>query len=136
MRPASEGVDDDSTTRKLLIAFGVLLVVTLSFSVLMGGMMAPGFMTSADPAGQGPFGLGTMRGPGWMWGLGMGFGGLVMLAFWGVVVVGVILLIRSIGGFPAGPGPKHRSMCSSGVMRQGNSPGNSMSRCVRTSNRG
>lgn len=92
----------DSTTRKLLIAFGVLLVVTLSFSALMGGLMAPGFMTSADQAGQGPFGPGMMRGHGWMWGLGMGFGGLVMLAFWGVVVVGVILLIRSMGGFSAG----------------------------------
>jgi putative membrane protein len=96
----------DRTTRKLLIGFGVLLVVTLSFSVLMGGMMAPGFMTSADQAGQGPFGLGMMRGHGWMWGLGMGFGGLVMLAFWGVVVVGVMLLIRSIGGFPADHGPE------------------------------
>jgi putative membrane protein len=47
-----------------------------------------------------------MRGHGWMWGLGMGFGGLVMLAFWGVVVVGVILLIRSIGGFPADHWPE------------------------------
>ena len=96
----------DSTTRKLLIAFGVLLVVTLSFSALMGGMMAPGFMTSSDQATQAPFGLGMMRGHGWMWGLGMGFGGLVMVAFWGVVVVGVILLIRSIGGFPAGHWPE------------------------------
>ena len=92
----------DSTTRKLLIAFGVLLVVTLSFSALMGGMMGPGFMTSSDQTGQGPFGPGMMRGHGWMWGLGMGFGGLVMLAFWGLVVVGVILLIRSMGGFPGG----------------------------------
>ena len=92
----------NSTTRKLLIAFGVLLVVTLSFSALMGGMMGPGFMTSSDQTGQGTFGPGMMRGHGWMWGLGMGFGGLVMLAFWGVVVVGVILLIRSMGGFPGG----------------------------------
>ena len=88
----------DSTTRRLLLAFGILLVVAFSFSALMGGMMGPGFIGS-DPTGQGPFGPGMMRrGHGWMWGLGMGFGSLVMLAFWGVVIVGVILLIRSVGG--------------------------------------
>jgi putative membrane protein len=32
-----------------------------------------------------------------MWGLGMGFGGLVMLAFWGALIVGIVLLVRSIG---------------------------------------
>lgn len=87
----------DSTTRKLLIAFGVLLVVALGLSAVMGGMMGPGFM-GAGQTGQGPFGPGMMRGHGWMWGLGMGVGGLVMLAFWGVVIVGVILLIQSLGG--------------------------------------
>ena len=87
----------DSTTRNLVIAFGVFLVVALGFSALMGGMMGPGVIGS-DQIGPGPFGPGMMRGHGWMWGLGMGFGGLVMLAFWGVVIVGVILLIRSLGG--------------------------------------
>lgn len=93
----------DRSTRMFLLAFAILLVVALSFSALMGGMMGPGFMGSAQ-TGQGPFGPGMMRGHGWMWGLGMGFGGLVMLAFWGVVVVGVILAIRSMGGFFGGPG--------------------------------
>jgi putative membrane protein len=92
----------DSATRKLLIAFGVLLVVAISLSALMGGMMGPGFMASGH-TGQGPFGPGMMHGHGWMWGLGMGFGGLVMLAFWGAVIVGVILLIRSVGAAPGGP---------------------------------
>ena len=86
----------DSTTRRLLLAFGLLLVVALSFSALMGGMMGPGLI-GPDQTGRGPLG-GMMRGHGWMWGLGMGFGGMVMLAFWGVVIVGVILLIRSVGG--------------------------------------
>ena len=32
----------------------------------------------------------------------MGFGALVMAAFWGVVIVGVILLIRSVSGTHGG----------------------------------
>jgi putative membrane protein len=28
----------------------------------------------------------------------MGLGGLMMVAFWGVVIAGVILLVRSVGG--------------------------------------
>jgi putative membrane protein len=91
----------DSTTRRLLLAVGLFVVVALSLSALMGGMMGPGFAGS-EQAGQGPFGPGMMRGHGWMWGLGMGFGGLVMVAFWGVVIVGVILLIRSVGGAQGG----------------------------------
>ena len=91
----------DSTTRRLLLAVGLFVVVALSLSALMGGMMGPGFAGSGQ-TGQGPFGPGMMRGHGWMWGLGMGFGGLVMVAFWGVVIVGVILLIRSVGGAQGG----------------------------------
>lgn len=91
----------DRTTRTLLIAFGVLLMVALIFSALMGGMMGPGFVSSGQ-TGQGTFGPGMMRGHGWMWGLGMGFGALVMVAFWGVVIVGVVLLIRSVGGAHGG----------------------------------
>jgi putative membrane protein len=91
----------DSTTRRLLLAVGLFVVVALSLSALMGGMMGPG-LAGSDQTGQGPFGPGMMRGHGWMWGLGMGFGGLVMVAFWGVVIVGVILLIRSVGGAQGG----------------------------------
>lgn len=86
----------DSTTRALLVALGVLLVVALGFSALMGGVMGPGM------AGQGPGGPTMMPGHGWMWGLGMGFGGLVMLTFWGALIVGIVLLIRSMG---VGGGP-------------------------------
>jgi putative membrane protein len=86
-----------ATTRTLFIALGALLVVALIFSALMGGMMGPGIMGSPQTA-QSAFGPGMMRGHGWMWGLGMGLGGLVMLAFWGVVIVGAILLIRSVSG--------------------------------------
>ena len=47
--------------------------------------------------GQGA-GSGIMLGPGWMWGLGMGIGGVVMLVFWGALLVGLVLLVRAVGG--------------------------------------
>jgi len=59
----------DSTTRALVIALGVLLVVALGFSALMGGVMGPGI------AGQGPVGPAMMPWHGWMGGLGMGLDG-------------------------------------------------------------
>ena len=33
---------------------------------------------------------------GWRWGLGLGFGWLAMLAFWGALVAGVVLLVRAL----------------------------------------
>ncbi len=87
----------DSTARNLLVAFIVLIVVVLGFPALMGGMMGPGFM-GWGPTGQGPMGPGMMTGRGWMWGFGMGLGGLVMLAFWGALIVGFLLVMRTLGG--------------------------------------
>jgi putative membrane protein len=81
----------DSTTRAFLIGLGVLLAVALGASVLMGGVMGPAMM------GQGPVGPTMMSGRGWMWGLGMGLGGVVMLAFWGALIVGIVLFVRSMG---------------------------------------
>ena len=85
---------------------GVLLVVALGPSTLMGGMMGPAF-PSPGSVDQGPIGPGMMPGRGWMWGLGMGVAGLVMLAFWGALILGVVVLIRALGG---GPGRRwHRT---------------------------
>lgn len=89
----------DSTMRGLLIILTVFLIVALGFSALMGGMMGTGLLGPGGAA-QGPFGPVTMHG--WMWGLGMGLGGLVMLAFWGALIVGGFLLVRSLGA-PAAP---------------------------------
>ena len=77
----------DSTTRGLLLALVILVVVVLAFPVLMGGMMGPGMMRP-----------GTIDGGGLGWGLGMGIGALAMLAFWGALIVGVVLLARGLGG--------------------------------------
>jgi putative membrane protein len=84
----------DSTTRTLSVVLGTLLAVALAISALMGGVMGPGVM------GQGPVGPAAMPGRGWMWGFGMGLGGLVMLTFWGALIVGLVLLVRSmeVGG--------------------------------------
>ena len=90
----------DSTTRALLVSLGVLVVVALGVSALMGGVMGPGM------AGQGPVGPTMMSGHGWMWGLGMGLGGVVMLTFWGALILGIVLLIRSMG---VGGGPQAHS---------------------------
>jgi putative membrane protein len=46
---------------------------------MMGGYWAPG---------------GQAGGWTWGWGLAMGFGMLAMLAFWGAIIVGVVLLVR------------------------------------------
>ncbi len=86
----------DSTTRGLLVAIAVLLGVALGFSMLTGGMMGPG-MGPAMMNGRGM--------TGWAWGFGMGLGGLAMLAFWGVVILGVVLLVRSLGNERAGDTP-------------------------------
>ena len=77
----------DSTTRGLLLALAILIVAVLAFPMVMGGMMGPGMMRP-----------GAMPGGGWGWGLGMGVGALAMLAFWGALIVGVVLLARGLSG--------------------------------------
>lgn len=59
----------DTTTRKIAVALGILLIVALALSSTMGGMMGPGMM------GRGS----TGHWDGWMWGAGMWLGGLAML---------------------------------------------------------
>ena len=86
----------NNTTRGLAVALVVLIVAVLAFSVLMGGMMGPGMM------GPGMMERGNVPW-GWTWGLGMGVGGLAMLAFWGALIVGVVLIARALGG-----GRRHR----------------------------
>lgn len=82
----------DSATRKIVVALGILLIVTLALSSTMGGMMGPGMM---GPGFTGRWG-------GWMWGAGMWLGGLVMLVFWGALIVGAVLVVRLLGGLSGG----------------------------------
>lgn len=75
--------------RGLLVVLGVLVLLVVIGPILGAGMMGPGMMGPGMPGGTMPGGS-----PGWVWGLAMGLGGLAMLAFWGAVIVGVVLLVR------------------------------------------
>ena len=76
--------------RGLWIALGVLVLILLAGPMLGGGMMGPGMMGGW----YGRFGGGN----GWLWGLGMGLGGLMMLAFWGALIALAVLFFRRAGG--------------------------------------
>src|SRR5215213_8414233 len=93
--------------RGLLILLGVLLLLVV-LGPLVGGMMGWGGM---GPSMMGEYGQRTMA-PGmggWAWGLAMGFGGLMMLACWGVLIVGVALLVRWLSAATTGSSePTHR----------------------------
>ncbi len=67
-------------TRGRLIVLGIFLAAALAIPLLMGGMMGPGMMW-----GRG-------------WGLTMGLGSLAMLAFWGALIVGIVLVVRKVDG--------------------------------------
>ena len=93
--------------RGLLILLGILLPLVV-LGPRGGGMMGWGGM---GPSMMGEYGRPTMA-PGmggWGWGLAMGFGGLMMLAFWGVLIVGVALLVRWLSATTTGSSePPHR----------------------------
>lgn len=72
----------DSTTRWFVLALVVFGLVALSGPFMMGGMMGRGMMGA--PMGEG----------GWHSGMFWGLGGLTMLAFWGLLIVGVVFLFR------------------------------------------
>ena len=80
--------------RWLLILLAILVVLVLIRPLMMGAMMGPG-VTMGPGMMWGPGVQGTPPSmPGWTWGLGMTFGWLAMLAFWGSLVVGLVLLVR------------------------------------------
>ena len=80
-----------SNHRRLLIVLGVLVVIFLLGPLLGGGMMGQGMMWGPDS--QGMLGIN-----GWAWGLIMALGLLSMFAFWGAIIVGIVLLVRWIAG--------------------------------------
>ncbi len=71
-------------SRGLWIALGALVLIALVGPMVGGGMMAPGM--------TGWYGAPPFAGEGWMWGLGMGLGGLMMVIFWGALVAIAVLL--------------------------------------------
>ena len=83
--------------RALLVALVVLVLIALIGPSIGGAMMGPGGMMGGYGSQGNP--LGTS---GWGWGLAMGLGALSMLAFWGALIVGIILLVRWLGDMAAG----------------------------------
>jgi putative membrane protein len=83
----------------VLVVLGALLLIgPVMMGMMMGpgAMMGPGMMWGPGPQSSQP------NMPGWMWGLGMGFGWLAMLAFWGILIVGIVLVIRWVATPHAG----------------------------------
>ncbi len=74
------------------IILGVLVLVVLLVPTLGGGMMG---WAGVGPGMMGWYG--GQPGPGgWNVGLAWGLGWLAMLAFWGAVIAGIVLLVRAI----------------------------------------
>ncbi len=84
--------------RGMLASLGVIVLVLLLGPLLIGGM------TGAGVTGPGMMGwgyapqAGVTTGNGWAWGLGMGLGGLMILAFCGALIALVVLLVRRATG--------------------------------------
>jgi putative membrane protein len=90
-----------NATKALLIVLGVLAAIALLSATavggMMGGMMSPGMMGPGMMYGYGSQAV-VPATNGWTWAAGMGLGWVAMLAFWGALIVGVVLLIRYLAG--------------------------------------
>lgn len=92
---------------------GLLILIAVAAPVLAGGMMGggwPGMMGGYNWGSTGEAGVG-----GWFWGLGMGLAMLGQLAFWAVLAVAAVVLIRR--ALPrAGAGPSSPAAGEPGVI--------------------
>ena len=81
------------TSKLLVVILALLAALVLVAPALPGGAMGPGMMWDH---GVPYFGTPGWRffGSGWAWGLALGLRALTMLAFWGVIAVGIVLLVR------------------------------------------
>lgn len=75
----------------LAVLIGLVLLSATTVGGMMGGVMGPGMM--GGYGGQ----VGAPVIGGWGSAFAMGIGWLMMLAFWGALIVGVALLIRLAG---------------------------------------
>ncbi|MCC7184340.1 MAG: SHOCT domain-containing protein [Rhodocyclaceae bacterium] len=49
---------------------------------------------------------------------GMGFGGFGMIVFWGLLIAGVVMLVRWLGGFGTGAGPRGGARTALDILRE------------------
>jgi putative membrane protein len=83
--------------KPLAIVLIVLVGLVLLSATTMGGMMGGSVMGPGMMWGYGSQGGSTVFG-GWGPAAAMGLGWLMMLAFWGALVVGAVLLVRWLAG--------------------------------------
>ncbi|MBI4492622.1 MAG: SHOCT domain-containing protein [Chloroflexi bacterium] len=84
-----------TANRKLLVVLGILVLIVLVGPVVGWGLGGWGMM---GPGMLGGYWSGGAQAGGWGWALAMWLGVLSMLAFWGALIVGVVLLVRWLGG--------------------------------------
>jgi putative membrane protein len=87
--------------RALAILLAVLVGLVLLSATTVGGMMGGPFMGPGMMWGYG--GQAAPAVGGWGAAVAMGIGLLMMLAFWGALIVGVVLLVRWLAGSAPGP---------------------------------
>ena len=86
-----------TTTTKFLIALlAVLAAIVLVAPALPGPAMGPGMMWGYGGPYGGPWGWHFFA-ANWLWRLALGVRAVTMLAFWGVIAVGIALLVRWVG---------------------------------------
>lgn len=88
------------TTKALTVALVVLAAIVLAAPAMPGGAMGPGMMWGYGGPYFGPWGW-RFLGSGWSWGLALAMRTVTMLAFWGVLAVGIALVVRWLSG-PSG----------------------------------
>jgi putative membrane protein len=85
------------------LVLGVLVLIVFGVPLLGGGMLGWGMMGPGMMGGWG--GQGGPFAGGWGW--AMALSGLAMLAFWGAVIVGIVLAVRALSGAgSASPAPR------------------------------
>lgn len=99
------------------ILLGALVLVILIGIVLGGTLIGPGMMGPGMMWGYGNPSASAAAGS-WAWGLTMGFGMLMMLAFWAALIVGAVLLVRWAIGQPRGVSGETRSEDPSETLRR------------------
>ena len=74
-----------------------LKIGLIAASIIVGLLVVVPWIWGGGGAGW------SMMGPGMMGGFGMGFGGIFMVLFWGLIIWGIVALIRGA----ASPGGTH-----------------------------
>lgn len=87
----------DTRYRGLVIVLGLLLLIVLIVPVMGWTMMGAAGWGMMGPGMMGGYTGSTATASGWTAGAAMLLGWLTMVAFWGALIVGMVLLVRWLG---------------------------------------